>query len=358
MGINEEHTVWAINVVIVVVLVYVVWYTIKYSVSKSWGCSTMNRLYSTTNGKIHAVGATDYLLRDYYVKTAYNCCSSGDYRNDYVDTCALEAVIREGARCLDFEVYSINDQPVVATSASGNICAKETFNHVPVADVLSVIKHAALGSLKNCPNPSDPLIIHVRAKSENVKMFDNFAKILEPYDSVLLGKAYIFENQGKNLGSAPISALAGKITLIVDRSNPAFLESQTFREYVNLTSNSIFMRALPMHDIKYGPDSTELTEYNKKFLTLGMPDMGRDPENPNGVILRETGCQFLGARFQRTDTYLQEILEFFDLHGQAFVLKPERLRYVPVTVAAPAKQNPELSYATRKIQGRFYEFAV
>ena len=27
-------------------------------------------------------------LRDYYIKTAYNCCSSGEFKNDWVGTCS------------------------------------------------------------------------------------------------------------------------------------------------------------------------------------------------------------------------------------------------------------------------------
>ena len=31
----------------------------------------------------------DYKLKDFYVKTAYNSCATGKFKNDYVDLCAL-----------------------------------------------------------------------------------------------------------------------------------------------------------------------------------------------------------------------------------------------------------------------------
>jgi hypothetical protein len=37
--------------------------------------------------------SSQFLLRDYYVKTAYNCCSTGNFSNDYVNTCALKHAI-------------------------------------------------------------------------------------------------------------------------------------------------------------------------------------------------------------------------------------------------------------------------
>ena len=48
----------------------------------------------------------------------------------------------------------------------------------------------------------------------------------------------------------------------------------------------------------------------------------------------------------------------FDLTGYAFVLKPEALRYVIVTIDAPPPQNPDLSYATRTISSDYYSFEI
>ena len=359
---DEESGIWAINILLVLIIIYTVWYIIRYATIRSWECSTMNSLYDKPNGSIQSVSsispASNMALRDCYVKTAYNCCSGGAYKNDYVDLCNLKAVIRSGARCLDFEVYSIGDQPVVSTSALHNNCAKETFNSIPFASVMDVLSHAAFGSLKECPNPQDPLIIHLRAKSENVKMFNNFAKMLEKYDNILLGKRYSFESHGKNLGETPIKDLSGKIAIIVDRTNSAFLESTKFTEYVNLTSNSIFMRALHYNDIKYAPDITELTRFNRAQMTIGMPDRGPNPDNPSGMLLRETGCQFLGMGYQITGAHLDEMHAFFDQAGYAFVMKPEKLRYHRRTIPMPEKQNKNLSYATRDVDGGYYQFKI
>ena len=46
------------------------------------------------------------------------------------------------------------------------------------------------------------------------------------------------------------------------------------------------------------------------------------------------------------DTNIEENDIFFDENGYAFVLKPEKLRYIPITIPLPPPQNPELSYAT------------
>ena len=64
-----------------------------------------------------AEGFKGYKLRDFYIKTAYNCCALGNFKNTFVSTCALEQVLRQRVRCLDFEIYSVNDKPVIAVSS-------------------------------------------------------------------------------------------------------------------------------------------------------------------------------------------------------------------------------------------------
>jgi hypothetical protein len=58
------------------------------------------------------------------------------------------------------------------------------------------------------------------------------------------------------------------------------------------------------------------------------------------------------------DTNLKENNLFFDDNGYAFVLKPERLRHIPITVSLPPPQNPDLAYAPRIVQSDFYKFNI
>ncbi len=328
---------------------------------KSRECSTFSSIYGTLNGKIRSIALEQeefqHSLKDYYIKSAYNCCSGGAYKNDYVDICILKNLLLQGVRCLDFEIYSVDDQPVVATSTSNNYCVKETFNQVSFKSVMEMLKTHAF-STPTAPNSRDPIILHLRIKSNNVAMYDNFAKMLEDYDDIMLGKEYSYENHGKNVGDSLLKPLMGKIILVVDKYNNTYLESPSFNEYVNLTSNSIFMRAMHFSDIKNTPDINELIEYNKHNMTIGMPDKGANPPNPSSTVIREMGIQMPAMRFQKVDVNEEDNEVFFDNAGYAFVLKPERLRYVPVTIPEPPKQDPKLSYATQNIKSDYYDFDI
>ena len=350
---------YLVTITLMIILIAFLYY-FYYSFLRSKECSTMNSIYGDLNGKIRSIDNSEqfnYTFKDYYIKTAYNCCSGGNYRNDYVDTCILKALLKQGVRGLDFEIFSIEDKPVVATSTSDSYYIKETFNYVDFGDVMKIIRDYAF-STATAPNTLDPIIIHLRIKSNNQEMYKNFAKLLEGFESLLMSKDYDSEYYGQNFGNVEIQKLMGKIVIIVDRSNTSFLECPEFYKFINMTSNSVFMRSLHYYDIKYTPDLNELINFNKQNMTIGMPDKGANPENPSSVVMRETGCQLLGMRYQYIDVNIEENDIFFDENGYAFVLKPELLRYVPVTIPLPPPQNPELSYATRSVQSDFYKFDI
>jgi len=358
--LKDSTAVFLFSFIMTMIIVIAFIYYIYYKTLPKLECSNMDSLYGTLNGKIQSMNNSDsfdYSLRDYYIKSAYNCCSGGKYKNDYVDLCVLKDLLKQGVRGLDFEIYSIDDKPVVATSTTDDYYIKETFNYVYFSDVMNIINNYAFAT-STAPNAADPIIIHLRIKSANNEMFKNFALILESYDPILLSKDYDSEYYGHNFGKVPIKTLMGKVSIIVDKSNTAFLECPEFYQFVNMTSNSVFMRALHYYDIKYTQDMAELIEFNKQNMTIGMPDKGSNPENPSSVVMREMGCQMLAMRYQTIDVNVEENDIFFDENGYAFVLKPASLRYIPVTIPAPPPQNPQLSYATREVKSDFYSFNI
>lgn len=358
-NMDENFQSYMIMILIFIILIIFIGYMIYLSKLKNRLNDYMNSLYPSVNGNIKSISRNDSdcsgNLFDYYIKTAYNACSGGTYKNNFVSIDVLKSIIKQGVRCLDFEIYSVNDKPVVATSTSENYHVKETFNSVDFASVMDTIKNYAFSG-GTCPNPTDPLFIHLRFMSNNQKMYSNLAKIFKSYTSMMLGMNYSYEAKGKNLGSVPLLQLQNKVGLIVDRSNTAFLENPELLEYINLTSNSIFMREYVFYNVKNNPDINELTEYNKRNMTMVVPDKGSNPSNPSGILCRATGCQMVAMRYQYVDNFLMENNLFFDRARYAFALKPEELRYKPVTVPPPTKQLPEYSYATRTASTDYYSF--
>lgn len=367
----SENSFIIIMYIFIIVIVVSMFFTYRWNKNlESKECKKLDGIYSEMDGSLSSIAykkvsknATNnfaYKLNEYYIKTAYNACSVGNYKNSAVSLCILKDILKQGVRGLDFEIYSIDDKPVVATSMEDNFYVKETFNYVPFSDVLQTLRDFGFSSTGS-PNPDDPIIIHLRFKSTNNKMFAYIASLFESMNEYVLGKEYSFENDGKNLGDMQLLNFKKKLLIIADKSNSAFMSSEKLKEYVNLTSNSVFMRALRYtSDVKYTPDMDDMKTYNKRNITIVMPDNTPNPDNPSSLLARTMGCQMVAMRYQLPDSLLKEDTNFFDQHGHAFVLKPEELRYLPVFIKEPTKPSKTLSYAPRDLSASdgLYAFKI
>lgn len=357
-----------VKIFILVMIIFIVFLTSIWIYRKltlnNRNCTNLSQIYdsfpqlASINPRL-----TDYSykLRDYYIKTAYNACSAGQYKNDFVNLCALKTAIQQGARCLDFEIYSLNDKPVIATSSVTNFKTKQTYNSIPFADAMNIVADYAFSG-STCPNPDDPLFLNFRIMSTNMpKIGDQMADDL--YNSLemrLLGEDYSNENGGKNFGITPLKDLMGKVAIIVDKSTlgSGLLESSRLDEYVNITSSSPFMRSYNYDGVKNVQDMNELIEFNKKCMTFVTPNVAASDANPSPALAMQYGCQFIAMAFQNFDSNMEYYDMYFDKIGTAFSLKPENLRYIPVTVNEPAPQNPALSYEKRDISADYYQFNI
>lgn len=289
-----------------------------------------------------------YKLRDYYIKTAYNCCSAGIFKNDFVNVCALKSCIKQGARCLDFEIYSVNNIPSIAISSKINYSEKGSYNSVAFADAMQIISTYAFSG-NTCPNPNDPLILHFRIMSGNVDIHNQMAMILyNTLEDRLLGKKFSYENDGINLGDYQLSRLMGKVVIMVDKSNPLFTTSALY-EYVNIASKAPFLRALRYSDVLYSPDTKELTGYNKQNMSIVLPDVSSKNKNYSPSLAMSYGCQMIGMSFQNFDANMEYYSQMFDDTGSAFILKDEKYRYIPIFIPIPEVNPPSWSYRPREL---------
>ena len=162
-NMNDNFGVYMLFSMMILLIIVILSYYFYMRNLLSKECSTMDRLFSTLNTSIKSLNPNDpnckFTFKYYYIKTAFNCCSPGTFKNDYVSTCALKDVLKQGVRGLDFEVFSVDNQPVVATSTVDSNHVKETYNVVSFSDVMNIITNYAFAG-SGSPNPKDPIIIH------------------------------------------------------------------------------------------------------------------------------------------------------------------------------------------------------
>jgi hypothetical protein len=348
-------------VIIVVTYTFIRDYTLQYNEQRSINTIETARQLQSIKQPLQTQP-----LRNFYIKTALNCCSLGDWNSNYVDLLALQYAIQQGYRCLDFEIYSMNDTPVVAVSSDKQTYSHtETFNHLDFGEVCTKVNSLAFSV---APNSGDPLLINLRIKSNNpsADFVKGIINGITAFGNRLLGPDNNYENGGQNLSKHPVSEFMGKVILMMDVSNPITTRncaSQTkdttcLHQYINIGTNSPFLHKLDYElGVKNTPNMDNLIDHNKKNMSIVFPDPPYSV-NVNLNVAKAFGCQLIGMMPQLKDANLEMYNDFFKQEGCAFALKPTNLCYQPVVIETPPSQNPALSFAGRNYSTDYASWSV
>ena len=99
--LTQTSTTFGMQFIIIIILVALIfisifWWVYGKLTLDNANCQRMNKLYNNFP-PIHTINIGNQQfsnnLRDYYIKTAYNCCSAGTNKNDFVNVCALKKCI-------------------------------------------------------------------------------------------------------------------------------------------------------------------------------------------------------------------------------------------------------------------------
>lgn len=276
------------------------------------------------------------ILKNYYVKAAYNCMCADGYKNNWVDDCALENCIKQGARFLDFEIYSLNYQPVVAASTANNYNIKETYNYIYLSEIFEKLHNLAFDE-QFTQAYKDPMIIHLRLMTENNKIYDLIANYIDSHlnkqNNYLLDKTNTIGNPNydhKNIINAKLETFAKKFIIIVYQSESALDKSILLKNKVNLRSNSNYCNLYRYKDlVSMGESNPILMNDSKDKYIIVLPDIDNSLDNYNYFIPLSNGCQVIAMKFQNMDNNLVKYNEFFINKGlgYCFVYKSSKLLY-------------------------------
>jgi hypothetical protein len=245
---------------------------------------------------------------------------------------ALQNVIKIGCRFLDFEIYDIDGEPVVAVSNSASFAEKGSYNSLPLYEVFTTIKNEALIF-------PEPLMLNFRIKCTHESVMNQIAKMLSDYfGDKLVNNNYMY-NSPNNLASVSLSKLKYKVIVIVDMTNKT-VEASNLREYVNLGASTAYNRLSTFTELTQSPPP-DLALFTKKCMVTCVPDLASTAANYDANKIFDLGVQVVAMCYQKSDANLVEYEKRFD--GFSFILKPENLRYYPTVVptapALPASQQ-------------------
>jgi|TARA_Y100000389_G_scaffold175175_1_gene185737 hypothetical protein len=294
------------------------------------------------------------LIKNYYIKTAYNACCGDGYKNNFVNICALEKCIQVGARCLDFEIYSYNGEPIVAASTANNNSIKETYNYIKLTELFDILSNRSFDeTYTDCAY--DPMFLHFRIMSENKVIYDKFGDYIEKHlknnkDNLVDINKYNYKFTDHNvflqehLGKKHFSQ---RFIIMVHTLHVPILDNSKLAKYVHIRSGSNALKLLRYEQVvAAGRNNPMMIDDSHRNLIIVLPNLDNSLENFDPLLPLNNGCQFVGMKFQNIDNNLVGYFKMFTDKGKhSFVLKPNDLRK-DIIPAEPIPEDAPLNRQT------------
>lgn len=294
----------AVVIIIILTLGYI---SIQLNLKTSNCAKLSNKSNNTVSSIIDISNAsmldTSKTLNNFFIKTAHNCCCVGNFKNDYVDKCALKNCAYYGVRALDFQVYSLKNKPIISASFIESTQYKEIYNHLTFYETLLAVRQYFIDDSEN-RNRTDPLFLIFRLFTKNAPIYDMMAQSLNEvfgYSSKTGNRIYMTE--AKTLDYTPLSRLNNQVIIIID---PSQGDSNAFENSRLLQFTSMMMFKTVNHiyrETKLLADVSTTDVSNN--LTILYPDLQQNKANydfvTSGIF---NNISFIGMNFQYYDGFL------------------------------------------------------
>jgi hypothetical protein len=293
---------------------------------------------------------SDNVLCDYYMSSSGYTVIPSTTVYTYITTNAITEVIKGGARLIEFDIYSVGGDPVVglADSKTNNMF---TYNTLKFEDCCTTLANTMFNS-GTTTGYANPFVLSLNFHSEDNAFMTRCADVMKmTLRKFMLRNEYSY--QRKNLAVEPICKLMGKL-VIVSGGNT---KGNGMDELVNMSWASSNMRRMTYTEASQTFDHEELIEYNKRNITLVVPDMrSTELKNKNAEICFAYGCQWVAMNFGSLDNAME--LYTGQFIASSFAVKPDPLRYQPVTYKKPEPQSAGVSFQPKQITSPMYDFTI
>jgi len=272
-------------------------------------------------------------LKDFYFKSAYNCFSSGNFKNDFIDKCAVNNCADSGVRFLDMQVFSLNNLPIISANWNNNHFQKTAYNHIDFQDSMKHIRRKFLNNVDYGKLNDFPLFLHFRLncasslideKSENKRTFYNKIHdiLIKEFDRNLFTKNQrVFykdydDSREQIIANLPIESCQKKvfifITLNDNSSTSENFKLSRLNQITDLLSTSEQSLVIVRSNELAEDNFVSFRSLTKRKMVASLPEIGYIKNNNYDFSNAATnGVQFMCMNFQRYDSMLNLYNDFF-----------------------------------------------
>jgi hypothetical protein len=225
-----------------------------------------------------------------------------------------------------------------------------TQSMLPLEDCCQVIANSAW-DLTTTKNANDPFLLSLVFHTEDTKVVNQSAGIFKnTMQRYMLGSEYSYAR--KNIAAEPVCNLQGKLVILSGEG----VKGTLMDELVNLSWLSSHLRRQTYTQASQTYNYEELTDYNRRNITMVVPDDFTSLSNSNPDIVFSFGCQWVLMNYGSLDSAMDDYAGKFT--QTSYLLKPDSLRYKPVKYKKPAAQDPANSFQPKQMQSPLFNFTV
>jgi hypothetical protein len=326
-------------IIIVILLILFGWIYDRLDLEKRT-CTRLEKYYKKNIGRSYFTNAnivqisdptsnhskfdiSNSILKNYYVKSAYNCCCGDGYKNNFVNLCALEKNIKNGCRFLDFEIYSYNNEPIIASSTANSNYIKETYNSLTLDEVLTTITSKAFNAINtNCYR--DPLILNFRIMSTNLTMLEKIGRLFELHLEPTTGGVETFKLMKQHnytngtILNVRMEDLHKTIIIICDfyPSNNILETNEQLsklKKYISLKGKGEYCKTYRYQEIV--GKTNQFIDVTKRSFIIVLPTLNNSVYNDEFASSYGYGCNAIAMKYQTVDANLIEYNKQFEIKG-------------------------------------------
>jgi hypothetical protein len=290
---------------------------------------------------------SDMSLNQYCIKGSFNSAFDGKKISEN----NIKNVLLDGCRFIDLQVYySETDNIVyVANIPDPNGKIIESQNNVPLDNIFNAIATNAFSNIQSsngCPNPKDPLFVHLRIIPHD-KIYDMIAvSIKSRFPNNI---RYIKDNNANIVnGNTRLNEIGAKTIFLIDKQiNPDWTnKSKKLQSYINAETGgdtfTIYDYTQMINKMKTIPvvhDNYRTTNINKESIVI--PNTTYDEKQPSIVdMVLNYGCQIVLYPFYQRSDNLIEYEKLFNEYKTAFLPMAYAIKYLETRKHELQNSNP------------------